>query len=72
VLVHCDRCKQNVEGDEGERFTAGFYNVAPGSAWEKFGRPYETNICDECMQCSPEYIKVYGDQSCKCFRPSKS
>ena len=69
MLVHCDRCKRKVEGEWGDTFTSGFYVVSPGSPWAKFGRPYETVVCDECMQCSPEYIAVYGDAPCKCFRP---
>jgi len=68
LLVHCDRCKKKVEGDWDETFTAGFYDVSPGSPWAKFGRPYEDVVCDECMMCSSEYIAVYGDFSCKCFR----
>jgi hypothetical protein len=68
-LYHCDRCKKKFEGDEDESTTYGFYYVTPGSSWAKYGRPYETVLCDECMQCSPEYIKAYGDTSCKCFRP---
>ena len=69
-LYHCDRCHKKFEGDEHENFTCGFYFVSPGSCWEKFGRPYETVVCDECMMCSPEYIAVYGDTSCRCFRPT--
>jgi len=69
MLVHCDRCKKKVEGDWGEHFTSGFYNVSPGSSWAKYARPYEDVVCDECMWCSPEYIADYGDTTCKsCFR----
>lgn len=38
MLYHCDRCHKKFEGDEHDRFTCGFYNVAPGSSWAKFGR----------------------------------
>ena len=68
-LAHCDRCHRKVEGGFGDMFTYGIYDVSPGSCWERFGRPYETTVCDECMQCSPEYIAVYGDMACKCFKP---
>lgn len=69
MTYHCDRCKKKFDGDETEFMTAGFYYVTPGSSWAKYGKPYETVVCDECMQCSPEYIADYGDFSCKCFRP---
>ena len=71
-LYHCDRCKKKFEGDDHtgtSGFTCGYYDVS-GGYWARFARPYETVVCDECMQCSPEYIKVYGDMSCKCFRPA--
>jgi hypothetical protein len=64
ALVHCDRCKKNVEGDWSDRFTCGFYDVSEGY-WAKYARPYETLVCDCCMWCSPEYIADYGDMSCR-------
>jgi hypothetical protein len=64
MLVHCDRCKKSVEGDWGEGFTSGFYEVSSGY-WSKYARPFETTVCDCCMWCDPQYIADYGDTNCR-------
>jgi len=60
ALIHCDRCRNKVEGGEDEWFTSGFYYVHRGS-WRKYARPYETVVCDECMFADPLYIADYGN-----------
>jgi len=64
-LIHCDRCKKKVEGFWDVDFTAGFYNVSPGSYWAKYANPYEDAVCDCCMWCDPRYIADYGDMNCR-------
>lgn len=58
MLFNCDRCHRKVEGNEGDGFTSGFYCV--DGCWAKYGRPYETIVCDECMWADPLYIADYG------------
>lgn len=60
VVFPCDRCGKTVEGGFDTHFTMGYYNVAPGGAWEKFARAGEERICDYCMWADPEYKKIYG------------
>lgn len=59
LTYHCDRCKKKIDGDEGANFTSGFYYVTSGY-WNRFARPYETVVCDDCMWADPDYIAIYG------------
>lgn len=60
VTFPCDRCGETVEGGSDQWFTMGFYNVSPGSAWERFAREGEERVCDHCMWSDPEYQRIYG------------
>jgi len=46
VKVICDRCKQIVEGIEGEEFTIGFYDM---TKWVEYRRDNEWYVCEPCM-----------------------
>ncbi len=59
MLIHCDRCHKKVEGEWGEHFTSGFYDVSSGY-WAKYADPWETVLCDCCMWADARYIKDYG------------
>jgi hypothetical protein len=57
IKVVCDRCKQIVEGIQGEEFTAGFYNM---TKWEEYRRENEQYVCASCMFADPKYVERYG------------
>jgi hypothetical protein len=59
ITVKCDRCGNTIDGIEHAFGTAGFYRVAPGSLWAKFGNPNEHIVCDDCMWKDPRYMSVY-------------
>lgn len=40
--------------------TGGFYRITKGDYWEKFAKPNEKIICDNCMHSDPKWIAVYG------------
>jgi hypothetical protein len=52
IKVICDRCKQIVEGIQGEEFTAGFYDMR---TWEEYRRENEQCVCASCMFADPKY-----------------
>lgn len=60
VTVQCSRCKKAVDGLENAQYTGGFYRVETGY-WQRFAQAGETILCDNCMQISPEYKKIYGE-----------
>lgn len=60
VTFDCDRCGTTVQGHEYEQFTAGYYQVGPGSAWHQFAQDGEERICDACMWANAEYREIYG------------
>lgn len=60
VNFACDRCNNVYAGQAYENFTAGYYEVGPGSAWAKFAKPGEQKLCDNCMHSDPGYQAIYG------------
>lgn len=62
VTIICDRCKQSVEGYEGQEATGGFYGMGGPGPWAKYARPGERRICDACMHADEGYIRDYGDR----------
>lgn len=57
IKVICDRCKQTVEGIQGEAFTGGFYDM---TKWEEYRRENERHLCASCMFADPRYLERYG------------
>jgi hypothetical protein len=60
IEFDCDRCKRRVTGIHSQSATGGFYVVSEGKAFEKYGRPDEHFVCDDCIQSDPEYRRDYG------------
>lgn len=59
LAFNCDRCKRLLIGQSYPKFTAGYYVVSEGAAWEKYAREGEHMVCDHCIQSDPEFQKVY-------------
>lgn len=57
IKVICDRCRQTVEGIQGQEFTAGFYDM---TKWEEYRRQNERRLCASCMFADPRYVERYG------------
>lgn len=62
VIFDCDRCGTEVVGQEYEQFTAGYYDVRPGSGWHVYAQDGESRICDSCMWANAGYIAIYGER----------
>lgn len=66
ALGVCSRCRRRVAGfrrPRADRFTIGYYVVAPPAWWARFARPGERIVCDACMWVDPGYVAVYGRRS---------
>ena len=62
VVFDCDRCGSEVKGFQDDVFTAGYYEVGPGSAWHQFAQDGEERICDPCMWAHAGYVQIYGER----------
>lgn len=66
ITITCDRCGKVVHGmlyqdpNCKKAFaTAGYYILTEHSAWKKYARWEEEQICDECMHSDPMYMHDY-------------
>ncbi len=59
ITVICDRCKRVVHGYVDENITAGFYHVYPGSAFERYRRNNENDVCEMCMWSDEKFLVDY-------------
>ena len=51
----CDRCGRSIWGGHYASVYLDAYVVDWPSAWEKYGRPGEHTVCDECIESMPKY-----------------
>jgi hypothetical protein len=56
----CDRCHKEVpEVQRLPRGTVGFYDVGPGTFWQKYARLDEKTVCDPCMWKDESFLSDF-------------
>ena len=64
VTIICDRCHKTIEGWESPEATSGFYRSShTGGIWDKYMKPNESVLCDDCMQHDARYQADYWPAS---------